>query len=140
MLDFAGWYSAKKIFERKIKKIASIFPCGKVGWMGGSSSHPSHTFSPRAVSAPLAHWQGGYWEHGDRMWLFRWAAMVNDDWLRYEHPAPPTTSSQHGQSRCITCTLLSHVGQAWYSPQTTNFMCHDEDVAKIELASLRGQS
>ena len=35
----------------------------------------------------------------------------------------------HDQSRCITCTLYCHVGQARYLPQKTNFMCHDEDVA-----------
>ena len=43
----------------------------------------------------------------------------------------PRHQLPHDQSRCITCTLYCHVGQAWYSPQTTDFMCHDEDVAKL---------
>ena len=78
-------------------------------------------------------------EHGDRMWF-------SEAWHFERRPIPVRTTINprhqlpHDQSRCITCTLYCHVGQAWYLPQTTDFMCHDEDVAKIELASLRGQS
>ena len=95
--------------------------------------------SPRAGSAPLARWQGGSREHGDRVWFSETGHFERRP-IPVRTTINPRHQLPHDQSRCITCTLYCHVGQAWYLPQTTDFMCHDEDVAKIELASLRGQS
>ena len=97
--------------------------------------------SPRAGSAPLARWQGGSREHGDRMWFSETGHFERRP-IPVRTTINPRHQLPHDQSRCITCTLYCHVGQAWYLPQTTDFMCHDEDVAKLSWpryeASLEG--
>ena len=86
--------------------------------------------SPRAGSAPLARWQGGSRERGDRVWFSETGHFERRP-IPVRTTINPRHQLPHDQSRCITCTLYCHVGQAWYSPQTTDFMCHDEDVAKL---------
>ena len=86
--------------------------------------------SPRAGSAPLARWQGGSREHGDRVWFSETGHFERRP-IPVRTTINPRHQLPHDQSRCITCTLYCHVGQAWYLPQTTDFMCHDEDVAKL---------
>ena len=119
----------KKRPDRKKSRNSKAFPT--VGRVDGLRAPILATrISPRAGSAPLARWQGGSREHGDRVWFSETGHFERRP-IPVRTTINPRHQLPHDQSRCITCTLYCHVGQAWYSPQTTDFMCHDEDVAKL---------
>ena len=129
VLDPAKRQRAKK--RRKgtiVNRRASSLVGRQGGWPCG---HPAgYVFPPLAGSAPLARWQGGSREHGDRVWFSETGHFERRP-IPVRTTINPRHQLPHDQSRCITCTLYCHVGQAWYLPQTTDFMCHDEDVAKL---------
>ena len=116
----------KKDPREKKRKFHSIPYCWKSGW--AEAPIPATRISPRAGSAPLAGWQGliesTVTECGFPVGCYSERRLVTFRTLGTSHHQLP-----HDQSRRITCTLYCHVGQARYLPQTTNFMCHDEDVA-----------
>ena len=129
----------RKKIRKENKKIGEHLPLWEGRVDGLRAPILATRISPRAGSAPLARWQGGSREHGDRMWFSETGHFERQP-IPVRTTINPRHQLPHDQNPCITCTLYCHVGQAWYLPQTTDFMCHDEDVAKIELASLRGQS
>ena len=113
--------------DRKTNQKSTAFPT--VGRVDGLRAPILATrISPRAGSAPLPRWQGGSREHGDRVWFSETGHFERRP-IPVRTTINPRHQLPHDQSRCITCTLYCHVGQARYLPQTTNFMCHDEDVA-----------
>ena len=130
MLDFAGWQRANK--NARQEKNAQHLPAWEGRLDGLRAPILATRISPRAGSAPLARWQGGSREHGDRMWFSETGHFERRP-IPVRTTINPRHQLPHDQSRCITCTLYCHVGQARYSPQTTYFMCHDEDVAKYCL-------
>ena len=120
----------KKKIRKENPKIGEHFPLWEGRVDGLRAPILATRISPRAGSAPLARWQGGSREHGDRVWFSETGHFERRP-IPVRTTINPRHQLPHDQSRCITCTLYCHVGQAWYLPQTTDFMCHDEDVAKL---------